>query len=119
MLKYVVEEVGRVKAMYEDRLARMTAEQEAAREAAQSTEKRLAERLSAAELRTEKAGADAQVAADALAQLQKRLGALPQQLEVPSCQQALACHCCARRISLEDLLSSGRNIHSRYLKRHP
>ena len=85
MLKYVVEEVDRVKAMYEDRLARMTAEREAAREAAQSAERQFAERLSAAELRAEKAGVDARVATDALAELQKHLGALPQQLEVQSC----------------------------------
>ena len=85
MLKYVVDEVDRVKAMYEDRLARMAAEREAAREATQHAEKQSAERLSAAELRAGKAGADARVAADALAELQKRLGALPQQLEVQPC----------------------------------
>lgn len=92
MLKYVVEEVDRVKAMYEDRLARMAAEREAAREAAQSAETQSAERLSAAEHRAEKAGADARAAADALAEAQKRLGALPQQLEVQPCHSFSASH---------------------------
>lgn len=85
MLKYVVEEVDRVKAMYEDRLARMAAEREAARGAAQSAEKQSAERIAGAEHRAEKSGADAQAAVDALAEAQKRLGALPQQLEVHPC----------------------------------
>ena len=90
MLKYVAEEVDRVKAMYEERLARMAAEREDAREAAQHAEKQFAEHLSAAELRAEKAGADARVAADALTQLQERLGALLQQLEVRLTHQACA-----------------------------
>ena len=88
MLKYVVEEVDKVKAMYEERLVRMAAEREAAREAARCAEKQSAERLSAAELCAEKAGADARAAANALAELQKRLGALPQQLEVRPTHQA-------------------------------
>ena len=96
MLKYVVEEVDRVKVMYEDRLARMAAEREAAREALQSAEKQAAERLRSAELHAEKAGADAQVASDALAELQKRLSALPQQLAVRFCDLACSVPHCAR-----------------------
>ena len=114
MLKYVVDEVDRVKAMYEDRLARMATEREAAREAAQTTEKQSAERLSAAEVRAEKAGADARVAADALAELQKRLGALPQQLEVQPWQQALAGHYSAGCVSSRGFAVKwqGKNTHS-------
>lgn len=79
MLKYVVEEVDRVKAMYEDRLARTAAD----REAAQIAEKQALERLSAAELRVDEAMAESQAGAKALAELEKRLISLPQQLEVP------------------------------------
>jgi len=82
MLKYVVEEVDRVKAMYEERLTRTAAEREAAREAAQAAEKLAAERLPAAELRAEQAVADAKAAAQERATLEQRLAALPQQLEV-------------------------------------
>jgi len=82
MLKYVVEEVDRVKAMYEERLTRTAAEREAAREAAQAAEKLSTERLPAAELRAEQAVADVKAAAQERATLEQRLAALPQQLEV-------------------------------------
>ena len=104
MLKYVVVEVDRVKAMYEDRLACMAAEREAAAEAAQSAQKQSAERLSAAEHRAEKIGADALAAADALAEAQKRLGALPQQLQVFPCHRVCLSHHCAGCVPVTGLV---------------
>ena len=80
MLKYVVEEIDRVKGMYEDRLQRTMAQLNAARAA----EKESQESLSAANKCAEQAVQDAQAAGRSLAELQQRLNALPQQLEVPA-----------------------------------
>ena len=77
MLKYVVEEVDRLKAMYEERLARAAAE----RNAAAAAEKQAAERLSAAEACADKAAADAQAAACSLAELTKHHSGHAQQLK--------------------------------------
>ena len=80
MLKYVVEEIDRVKGMYEDRLQRTMAQLDAARAA----DKQSQERLSAAKKREEQAVGGAQAAGRSLTELQQRLNALPQQLEVPA-----------------------------------
>ena len=77
MLKYVVEEVDRLKAMYEERLARTTAE----RDAAAAAEKQAAERLLSVEARADKAVADAQAAACRLAELTQHHSSHAQQLE--------------------------------------
>ena len=78
MLKYVVEEVDRLKAMHEERLARAAAE----RDAAAAAEKQAAERLLAAEACADKAASDAQAAACSLAELTKHHASHAQQLKV-------------------------------------
>ena len=84
MLKYVVEEVDRLKAMYEERLARAAAE----RSAVVAAEKQASERLSAAEVRADKAAADAQAATCSLAELTQHHSSHAQQLkaELPALQ---------------------------------
>jgi hypothetical protein len=53
-------------------------------DAARAADKQSQERLSAAEKRAEQAVQDAHAAGRSLAELQQRLNALPQQLEVPA-----------------------------------
>ena len=104
MLRYVVEEVDRLKAMYEERLARTTAE----RGVAAAAKKQALERLSAAEARADKAACDAQAATCSLAELTKQDSSHAQQLKVgvpPPRSRALGVQ--SRRCHIKRMVQDG------------
>ena len=77
MLRYVVEEVDRVKGLFEDKEARLAAE----RDAAQRAEREAHAAAGQAERRAEAVAGEAASMAAKAADAEARLGQLPQQLQ--------------------------------------